>query len=244
MTRIVSLSAIAVLAVACSKAPEPTTTSATTSPPPPTPAPAAPPLASANTPFEGEILVSVTDEAAKKLPATITYDVKGNKVRYVPAAAPVHAVGDLDAQRAYAIDDGQKTYDALDVKASAGAKVSAPPKVQKTGKLEKVAGLDCEDWTIDDGNEKVDVCASKGIAYFDLASDAKPGNAETAWATALTSAKAFPLRLVVHDKAGKEEYRAEATKADRRRIDDATFQLPTGYKTADLAKETKTASLP
>jgi hypothetical protein len=88
------------------------------------------------------------------------------------------------------------------------------------------------------------VCASKGIAFFDLASDAKPGNAEATWAMPLTSEKAFPLRVVVHDKSGKEQYRAEAIRADRKKLDDALFQAPAGYKQADLAKETKTASLP
>ena len=232
----------AVLVMACSKAQEPSSSTPT-----PSASIAAKPIASAAPaalapqPFEGEIVVAVKDETAKKLPATITYDVKGNKVRYVPAAAPVRAISDLDAQRVYAIDDAQKTFDQLDAKATAAA---TAPKVQKSGKTEKVAGLDCEDWTIDDGTEKVNVCASKGIAYFDLASEPKPGSTETAWATALTSEKAFPLRVVVHDKAGKEEYRAEATKADRQKLDDAIFQVPNGYKKASLAKETKTASLP
>jgi hypothetical protein len=235
------------LALACNKSPEPP------APSPPAsaaPVPPPPPVASAApaTPFEGEIVVAVKDEASMKLPATFTYDVKGSKVRYVPAAAPVHAVGDLDAQRVFAVDDAQKTYDAIDVKPPAQAKPPVPapptPKVTKTGRMEKVAGLDCENWTIDDGTEKVDVCASKGIAYFDLASNAKPGSAEIPWATALTAEKAFPLRVVVHDKGGKEEYRAEATKVDRRRLDDSMFQMPSGYKAADLAKETKTASLP
>ncbi|HEY2518011.1 MAG TPA: DUF4412 domain-containing protein [Polyangiaceae bacterium] len=236
----------AVLVMACSKTQEPSSStpasSASVAAKPVTAAtPAAP------QPFEGEIVVAVKDEAAKKLPATITYDVKGNKVRYVPAAAPVRAISDLDAQRVYAIDDSQKTFDQMDVKPAPTAKpatAAATPKVQKSGKTEKVAGLDCEDWTIDDGTEKVDVCASKGIAYFDLASEPKPGNTETAWATALTTEKAFPLRVVVHDKAGKEQYRAEATKADAKKLDDAIFQVPNGYKKADLAKETKTASLP
>jgi hypothetical protein len=235
---LIATAAAGLLVLACSKS-EP---AASTAPATPAPAPAPPPVASA-APFEGEILVNVKDEASQKLPASITYDVKGNKVRCVPAAAPVRALGDLDAQRVYAIDDAQKAYDAIDAKPVA-AKSVTPPKIQKTGKMEKVAGLDCEDWSIDEGTEKVDVCASKGIAYVDLAADAKAGSAETPWAAALTSEKAFPLRVVVHDKSGKEEYRAEASKADRRKLDDALFALPTGYKTADLAKETKTASLP
>jgi hypothetical protein len=233
----------AALAFGCSKPSEPSTTSTVASAPSPATS-AAPRVVATTDPFEGEITVTVKDEAQQKLAPSITYSVKGNNVRYVPAAAPVRAVSDLAAQRVSVIDDAQKSYETIDGKAVAGAKVAPAPKVQKTGKMEKLAGLDCEDWTIDDGNEKVDVCAAKNVAYFALAGDAKPGNTETPWATALTSEKAFPLRVVVHDKAGKEAYRAEATKADRKKLDDALFQVPPTYKKADLAKEAKTASLP
>jgi hypothetical protein len=245
MNRVAVVLPLAALALACNKSPAPDTTATAASA---SAAPSAPPamsaLAAANAPFEGELLVTVKDEASLKLPTSIIYDVKGNKIRYVPAAAPIYAIGDLDAQQAYEVDDTQKTYDAIEVKSAPNAKPTPAPKVQKIGKIEKVAGLDCENWTIDDGAEKVDVCASKGIAYFDLASNAKAGSAETPWAVALTTEKAFPLRVVVHDKAGKEAYRAEVTRADRKKLDDSLFKPPVAYKKADLAKETKTASLP
>jgi hypothetical protein len=242
MNRTVLILPAVVLALACSKQPD-------ASPPPPkpvtaTPAPSAAASAAANAPFEGEIVVAVKDEASKKLPASITYDVKGNKVRYAPAAAPLHAVTDLDAQLVSVIDDAQKAYDSIDAKPAANAKAAPAPKVVKSGKTETIAGLGCEDWSIDDGHEKVDVCASKGIPFFDVASDAKPGSAETAWGAVLTSEKAFPLRVVVRDESGKEQYRADATKADRRKIDDAVFLTPGTYKKSNLASETRTASLP
>jgi hypothetical protein len=238
-----SVLAIGAVALACSKNSQPSTASPVVSA---STAPSAAPSAAAavNPPFEGEIVLAVKDEMAMKLPTSITYDVKGNKVRYAAAAAPVYAVGDLDAQQVYAIDDGQKSYEALGVKPAPNAKAPPTQTVQKSGKVETIAGLTCEDWTIADGVEKVDVCASKGIEYFDLASDAKTGSTEAPWAVALTTEKAFPLRVVVRDKAGKEEYRAEATRADRKKLDDALFQLPSAYKKADLAKETKLASLP
>ncbi len=236
--------AVAALAVACSKSPEPKSLSpAASASAAPKAASVEPAPAAAKTPFEGEITVSVKGEPSKKLPASVTYDVKGNRVRYVPSAAPVHVIGDLDVQRVYAIDDAQKRYESIDMK-TPSAKPTPPPKVQKTSKTENIAGLECENWTIDNGNEKVDVCASKGIAYLDLASDAKAGSVEPPWAEALSMEKAFPLRVVVHDKSGKEAYRAEATAAVWKKIDDAVFRLPIDYMKADLARETKTASLP
>ena len=198
--------------------------------------------ASAPVAFEGEIVMNVKDEAAMHVPLSITYDIKADKVRAVPAApASIHTLSDPSTQSAYAIDDTQKAYMGFDL-----AKAPAPAKVAKTAKVEKVVGVECEDWSIDDGNEKVDVCVAKGVAFFDLAGDPKDpkGGTEPAWAAALTKEKAFPLRVIAHDKAGKEEYRAEAAKVDRRSLDDKLFVLPPGFKRSDVSAELKTASLP
>ena len=194
--------------------------------------------------FQGEIMVAVKADPSRKLPTTITYEERGEKVRYTPASGPLSAIADLEAQRTYAIDDASKTYETIDMMAPTKAQPTTSAKLRKTGKTEKVAGLDCEDWALDDGVEHVDVCAWNGAAYIDLASDAKPGKSETSWATALTKERMFPLRLVVHDTAGKELYRAEATKVTPMVISDATFVVPTSYKTADLGSEVRTASLP
>ena len=56
--------------------------------------------------------------------------------------------------------------------------------------------------------------------------------------------KAFPLRVVVHDKSGKEQYRAEVTKADRKKLDDTMFRPPTAYKKTTFIADMRTASLP
>jgi hypothetical protein len=199
------------------------------------------PAASASAvPFEGEIVMNVKDEAATHVPTSITYDIKGDMIRAVPAApAHVRTISNLANQSAYSIDDGQKEYMDFDA-----AKTSSPgAKVVKTGKVEKVAGVDCEDWSIDDGSQKMDVCVAKGVAFFDLAADPKTAT-EPEWAAALTKEKVFPLRAVAHDKAGKEEYRAEATRLDRKSLDATLFQLPTGFKKGDVSAGIKTASLP
>jgi hypothetical protein len=209
------------------------------------PAPSASQAAAPSGPFEGEIVLQVKDEAAQELPPTITYDVKGDKVRYVPASANIRAVSDAPAQHVYAINETQKTFQEVDTKPAADKSKAPPePKVNKTGKTEKVAGMDCENWTIDSGDAKADVCAAKGIAFFELAREPKPGSAQPPWAATLAKENAFPLRVVMHDKGGKEQYRAEATKVDRKKLDDSLFQLPATFKKADLATDLKAAALP
>lgn len=235
--------------VACSKTPEPSTKGA----PSASVASASPqiiPSAAASVlnpsaPFEGEILMTVTNESSQKLPTSLTYDIKGDKVRYAPATPSVRAIDDQKAQQAFTIDDTTKSYEQVDTKTAANAKTPPDPKVQKTEKVETIAGLPCNDWTIDSGDSKVDVCAASNIAFFDLERDTKSGALEPAWATALTKAKAFPLRVVVHDKAGKEQYRVQATKADRKKLDDTLFAAPpTTFKKTDLASDERQAALP
>jgi hypothetical protein len=204
--------------------------------------PAAAASAATTTPFEGEITLAVTNASSQKLPATITYDIKGDKLRYAPSAMNVRAIDDQNAQQAFAVDDAAKTYEQVDTK---NAKTLPDPSVNKTTKTETIAGTSCTDWTIDTSDTKVDVCAASGIAFFDLDRDAKTGALEPAWATALTKAKAFPLRAIVHDKSGKEQYRVQATTVARKKVDDTTFAVPpTSFKKTDLGSDEKQIALP
>jgi hypothetical protein len=196
-------------------------------------------------PFEGEITMTVKADAAQKLPTSFTYDIKGDKVRYSPTAAQARTLGDVAALRAVVVEDTHKTYQEVDVHPSTDkAKAPSEPKVTKSGKTEKLAGLDCEDWTIEDGAAKVEACVAKGVSFLDLAREPKPGSSEPGWAATLTKEKSFPLRVVVHDKAGKEQYRAEATRVDRKPLDGALFDVPKDYKKGDLTEQMKTVSLP
>jgi hypothetical protein len=194
--------------------------------------------------FEGEIVVDVKPETtSSKLPPSVTFEVKGDKVRYEPKSASVRASFDSASSRAYVISDSKKTFSDIDTKPQS-YNPAPEVKLERSNKKETVAGLGCEDWTVDDGTERADVCAAKGIAFFDPAVDARSGHAEPGWARALTKEKAFPLRVVVHDRSGKEAYRAEAFEAHWKRIDDSAFQIPNGYRKGDLTPDTRTASLP
>jgi hypothetical protein len=242
--------AASALLVACSKKQEaataPATTFQTLLQSESNPVPFTSPTAGVSGKFEGEIVVEVKNGSGtpQKVPASVTFDVKGDKVRYEPAAASVRAVDDLGAQHAFVVSDSKKAYTDIDTRTPPDKAKTQEVRLERSTKQEKVAGLSCEDWTIDDGNEKADVCAAKGIAFFDPSGDARPGNAEPSWARAMTLEKAFPLRVVVHDRSGKEEYRAEAFEVNWKKVDDSAFQVPTGFKKADLTPDLKVASLP
>ena len=150
-------------------------------------------------------------------------------------ASAAHVVGDRKDKRAYAVVDSSKSYATVDMDPKAPL-----PAVSRTGKIEHLVGRDCEDWTISDGGERFDMCVAKGIAYLDPAA----GAGEPSWAAVLTRERAFPLRVIATDKAGKQAFRAEATKIEPKHLDDALFKVPNDYHVVPMTKTMKVASIP
>jgi hypothetical protein len=238
---VTGFAAVALIASGCKPktsaegTPAATATAAVTSQPPkPAVTVAATPAQAA---FEGEIQLALY-QPNSKTPETIAYDVKGDKIRSQPVgtdATAAHVVGDRRDKRAYAVVDSSKSYATVDVDPK-----TPLPAVTKTGKVEHLVGRDCEDWTLTDGGEHVDMCVAKGVAYLDPAA----GAGEPSWAAVLTREHAFPLRVIATDKAGKQEYRAEVTKIEQKHLDDALFKVPNDYHVVPLTKAMKVASIP
>lgn len=189
-------------------------------------------------PFEGEIQLQLV-EPHEKAPKSIVYEVKADRVRYEEggSSAPAYTIANLSQKKAYAVTDPRKDYIEVDADA-AGAKPTDAVQVRKTGRTETVAGYECEDWKITSAKEDLDICAAKEIPYFDLVSPTPATATEPAWAGELTKAKAFPLRVIAHDKSGKERFRAEVSRISRKTVDLARFTIPAGYRKVAVSKDT------
>jgi len=186
-------------------------------------------------PFEGEITMTSTDPS--KPPAkTITYSVKGTKIRFdaPDSAGPMsggYVIFETTAKKMTAVNDVKKTAMVMDVAAMQGLTGAPPPgpkpTIDKTGKNETIAGYSCEDWKVTEPNgEHADVCVAKGISFPAM-------GRHGGWLSSLEDG--FPLRAVSYDSAGKEKSRMEVTKIEKKSIDDAKFQVPAGYATQDMA---------
>jgi hypothetical protein len=189
-------------------------------------------------PFEGEIQLAVTQQGSTTS-RTIDYLIKGDKVRSQPAGADASAarvIGDRKEKTAYAIVDATKSYSTIDVDSK-----SASPTVTKSSKVDNVLGEACDDWTITNGGDRYEVCVAKNIAYVDPIGGVA---GEPAWASILTREHVFPLRVVATDRAGKQQFRAEATKIERRQLDDGLFHVPANYQIASRTKTMTIASIP
>jgi hypothetical protein len=129
-----------------------------------------------------------------------------------------------------------KSYAPSHAPSTRGAKSappSKPPKVTKTGRMDKVAGYDCEDWEIESDDGKASLCVAKqGFSWFQLPLVGAP--AEYAWAGELLDGSHLPLRAVMTGKDGKESGRVEVTKIEKKPLAANLFEVPPGYPQMSL----------
>ena len=189
-------------------------------------------------PFEGEITMNVTEPG--KPPHTITYDVKGTKMRFdAPAeAGPMgggYVIFDTTNKKMTAVNDARKSAFVMDMNGAGPMGMQNPaiaqaaqkkPNIEKTGKTDTVAGYSCEIWHVTDDTGSGDVCVAKGISF------PKMGRQAPGWQSMLEDS--FPLRAVMKDTAGKEKDRMEVTKIEKKSLDDSKFQVPAGYQTMNM----------
>ena len=182
--------------------------------------------------FEGEISMHTTRTGAP--PQDMVVETKGDKLRfdihtpggnsygvYDPSVSPTKVVMVFDAQKA-SMDLDFSSPGAPQANTSADSST-----IDKSGKKETIAGIDCQTWTAKDpSGKRSEVCIAEGIAFFDIGS-LKSGGSPLS--RELREKKLFPMRSVEYDASGAETSRTEVTKVEKKKIDDARFVVPSGY---------------
>jgi hypothetical protein len=183
--------------------------------------------------FEGQITMHTTSPAAP--PQDMVVKAKGDKLRFDTKSADgsdSYAVYDPSTNKVTMVLEAQKMYMDLDFGKAGAPQANTSPdtaSIDKSGKHETIAGIDCENWTAKDpSGKRSEVCIAQGIAFFDMASVKSGG--PSALGKELRDKKLFPLRSVEYDAAGKETSRMEVTKVEKTSIDDAQFSIPKDYK--------------
>ncbi len=195
--------------------------------------------------FEGEISMHTTRATGPAQDMVV--ETKGDKLRFdtqsppgsIGAGASMKAYGIYDpsvsATKVVMVFDAQKAYMDLDFSSPSApqANTSADTStIDKNGKKETIAGIDCQTWTAKDASGKrSEVCIAEGIAFFDVASLKSGGSSLS---RELREKKLFPMRSVEYDASGKEVSRTEVTKVEKKKIDDARFVVPSDYKKVAL----------
>jgi hypothetical protein len=178
--------------------------------------------------FEGSITMHVHSEAGD---SDMVIETKSDKMRFHAGEGTSYMLYDPGSSKVTMVNDATKTYSEIDFARPGGPKANTSPdtaRIDKSGKHETVAGVDCERWTVHDGGKRSEVCIAQGIAFFDMGS-LKSGHGAGGLAKELRDKKLFPLRDVEYDASGKELSRMEVTKVEKKTISDAELSVPKGY---------------
>ncbi len=180
--------------------------------------------------FEGEVTLRTTRAGGP--PQDMVVKAKGEKLRFDTTnnGQAACALFDPQANKVVLVMDAQKAYMDMDFSAPSAAPNTDPrtSAVDKTGKHETIAGLDCEDWVVKDpSGKRTEVCIAEGLAFFDI--DALRHGGGASWNKELREKKNFPLRSVEFDAAGKEISRTEAVTVEKKSLDASLFDVPKGY---------------
>jgi len=187
--------------------------------------------------FEGEISLHTT--RAGSPPVDMVVKAKKDKLRFdtTTNGQAGSAIFDPAQNKVVLVMDAQKAYMDMDFASPTAPAPNADPKTSVTDKLgtkDMVAGVECENWVVKDGSGKrSEVCIAEGIAFFDL-DGLRNGSSASSWSKQMREKKLFPMRNVDFDASGKEVSRTEATKVEKKSLDDATFEVPKDYKKITL----------
>jgi hypothetical protein len=167
--------------------------------------------------FEGEI-----ENESRFLTGTSmrsTFKMKGQRVRVsMPSGA---LIADMGAKKSYLLDDVAKTYSTMDW-GTLSVDASAPART-RTGKKDVVAGYGCEVYeSTTPGGDRLQACVTTEI-YGAMAHAA---GALGVFGDEL----GFPLRTILQNPSGKEVYRSEVIRIDKRPIPESDVTVPPGYK--------------
>ena len=245
-----AIACVVLVAGACSKADQPAGNSNST---PSTPSAAS----SAAGDFEGTIAMKMETENQKGM--EMTYFLKGKHAR-IETKVPNLPGGDaamlwnledgkmttlMPSRKMYMTMDLQKSAEAMRESSKAsGTEQEKFPALTRTGKQETIAGHTCEHWLMGDKQE-IDMCVAKGLGYFGMGGQSGGGlgtfrnlafspkmlaeaAAHPEWVKLLEGG-AFPLKLTTMED-GKVKMSMEATRIEKKALDDSLFVIPSDYK--------------
>ena len=188
--------------------------------------------------FEGTVSMNVTSGEGGV--SSISYSLKGGKIRFDPGGGQVSVIIDPVAHRMMMIMNAQKMFTELDFGGAVAAVqqqvAGKNPAVVRTGNFETVAGHKCEHVTVtDDDGTSVDACVSSELGGFRMPAASNPMSPrkEAGW-IAQVGSTSFPLKV---QKGGKTVM--EVTAIEKKTLDSALFTAPEGYQSFQMPVMTK-----
>jgi hypothetical protein len=198
--------------------------------------------------FEGKITMKMT-HGKDAMP--MTYYVKDTKMRMEMVAPPdkkgrsagtFATITDWKALEAIILMPEQKMYmvQKLDkVLESDAVKKHQDMKFEPTGRKERIAGYDAEEYVGVSEGKRTEMWLTKGLGKFMMAQQGKPGRSAkqqvAAWEKFMQQGDFFALRLIQRTKEGSpEDFRMEVTQVEKTSQDDSLFRPPADFQRFEM----------
>ena len=188
-----------------------------------------PVVAHAQSKFEGSITMALM---ARQGTTEVTYLVRGDQLRVdMPAAGGMtgYLVRDAGKNAMTMVMPSQRMYMDLGalqaVMPDAATQAATTPDIKRTGKMETIAGVECEHVIVTAKEGQYDVCGAKGLGSFAPSSPMGRGNSGPPGLDRLGK-DFFPLKV---QKVGGE-VAMQVTKIEKKSLDASLFAVPDGYQ--------------
>jgi hypothetical protein len=183
--------------------------------------------------FEGVVEYKVTTEEGTM---PMTYMMKGDNVRVEMEGRPgMKMVLLLDTKEGKTVMLMEKMKMYMEMPSTPPPESDeAKPEVTKTGKSQKILGYECQQFLVKEGDKSSDVWITKELGKFQMFKMGGPRgrNNDEAWQKLIGDEGGFPLLATT--KEGDEQLsKMEATRIEKKSLDDVLFKIPDGYKPMD-----------
>lgn len=192
--------------------------------------------------FEGKVNFKMTSGRGQS--QEIAYNIKGDKIRVeIPGQKGFGGmIMDTTKKEMTMIMDEQRMYMTMAMPEAAVRAMEKPNedvKLEKTGETEKILGYTATKYLVTHDNTTTDLWLAEGLGTFMGFSNNNPmggrrSSVPQSWERALAGKELFPLRVVGHDKGGKENFRMEVTAIEKQTLPDSLFAPPAGYQKFDM----------
>jgi len=107
----------------------------------------------------------------------------------------------------------------------------------KTGKTDKIAGVECEQWIIKNPEGETELWNAKGFGNFLFVQNnafMKRNSNRPQWVKDIMEEGFFPFRIISKDPNGNVEMKMEVTDVQRKNLSSSMFEIPSGYKKMNI----------
>jgi hypothetical protein len=187
--------------------------------------------------FEGVVSFKKGATGSKNVSSVVMFikgdrfmaDEKGDKIQQ-------KIIVDATKKVVFMVLDKDRMIMEMPMEGKALSKKPEPALPKKTGKTQKIAGIDCEQWLDKNFQGEVELWTSNDMGRLFIP-EGPMGDGLIPSASIqklLKQGTYFPMLLVERDKTGKEITRLEVTNVEKKMVDEATFTPPAGYQKIDM----------